>query len=75
MAFAITDFFEVLCAHFSNTLDSSPKCLEEKPDLWRRRKAKILLHCVLTDSPKKQLSFESLGLHNFPNKRITTHLK
>lgn len=75
MASAITDFFEALCAHFSSTLGSSPKCLEEKPVLLRRRKAKTLLHCVLTDSPKKQLSFDCLGLHNLPNKRIITHLK
>lgn len=72
---AIIDFFEVLCAHFSNTLDSSPKCLEEKPIPLSRREAKTLLHCVLTDSPGKKLSVECLGLHNIPNKRITTHLK
>lgn len=73
MALTITDCFEVLCAHFSDTLDSSPKCLEEKPVLLRRREAKTLLYLVLTDSPEKQLSFDCLGLHNFPNKRITKH--
>lgn len=66
--------FEVASAYLSNTLDSSPQCLEEKPILLRKTEAKTHLHIGLTDFSEEQLSFECLGLHNFPKRTLITYL-